>query len=162
VQVEFFDLEDESSPFHGATLNSAAELARIIKASRAREPYFCELVGENGYKLTIGFGKDVGCVQYSPSSGAPPYLMAMAGDENARGYVEFLAGGQPSEVPAYYCAPIELVKQIALCFLETGRASEAVRWEELGPRPTRIQRRRRRRSTKTLDVTAVRTARSKK
>ena len=136
MQVEFFDLEDELSPFHGASLSAAAELARIIEASRAREPFFCELVGENGYKLTIGLGKDIGCVQYSPSSGDPPYLMAMARDANARGYVEFLAGGQPSEVPAYYCVPIEMVKQIALCFIETGRASDAVRWEELGSRPT--------------------------
>jgi len=134
MDVEFNDLQDQLSPFHGTRVSTAAELARIIDASRTREPFFCELVGDNGYKLTIGLGADVGCVQYSPSGGEPPYLMAIPDVPTADADVEFVAGGQRAPIPEHYYLPLELAKKIAVCFLETGHASPAVRWEELGPR----------------------------
>ena len=131
MDVEFHDLEDEFSPFHGARIRSAAKLAGIIDASRTREPFFCELVGENGYKLTIGLGADVGCVQYSPSDGELPYLMAIPDVPTAGADVAFSAGGQSAAIPERYYLPFDLAKQIAIFFLETGSRSPAVRWEEL-------------------------------
>jgi hypothetical protein len=134
MDVRYNDLQDQLSPFHGTRVSTAAEIARIIDASRSREPFFSELVGENGYKLTIGLGADVGCVQYGPSGGEPPYLMAIPDAPTAGAEVEFLAGGQRASVPEHYYLPFDLARQIAVCFVETGRPSAAVRWEELGPR----------------------------
>lgn len=50
---------------------------------------------------------------------------------NLYDWVEFLIGNEPTEVPRHYCLPMELVKQIANYFVETGERSVNVRWEEI-------------------------------
>ncbi|HLY57585.1 MAG TPA: Imm1 family immunity protein [Stellaceae bacterium] len=95
-------------------------------------PYFCELVGDKGYNLLLGIGKDIGCAQYSLHDGTPPVLVALAPDwQGKTGYTDFLITDTASEVPNRFCLPMELVKRIAIDFQENGTASSLVLWETL-------------------------------
>jgi hypothetical protein len=81
--------------------------------------------------LTIGWAPDCGCVQHAAGNGEPPYLMAVTSRSLEDGYLEFLAGGQPSEVSRRYCLPRKTVEQIAVEFLTHGTRSAACDWEEI-------------------------------
>jgi hypothetical protein len=132
MMVEFFDQQDATNPLNGATLTTEVELSTLVEGLRSRPPFFCEFVGENGFKLLVGVGRDVGCVEHSSCDGDPPYLMATTNSVfNLNDCVRFLTGNEPTPVPRYYCLPMELVKQIANYFVETGERSVNVRWEEI-------------------------------
>lgn len=132
MKAVFTDLQDHSSPLNGATVHDRNELFAVLNSVRDREPFGCELVGENGYKLTLGIGKDVGFVQHSPSDGDTPYLLALAPEKHCdQDYVEFLVGDTPTPIPQRFCLPFETVKGIAAYFIETGERNPAVSWEEI-------------------------------
>jgi hypothetical protein len=105
MTVLFFDLQEPSNPMNGLRISNKKGLDDILEKLRSREPFFCKLDGENGYKLDVGLGEELGCIQHSPSDGYIPYLMAVApgppdvvapGTEDADDYVEFLAGNTPT------------------------------------------------------------------
>jgi Immunity protein Imm1 len=132
MKAVFSDMQDYSTSLDGATVRDRNELFAVMDSARDREPFVCELEGENGYKLMLGIGKDVGCVQYSPIDGDIPYLMALAPGNHYEGeYIEFLMGNTPSSIPRRNCLPLEMVKEIAAYFIETGGRWSAVSWEEV-------------------------------
>jgi hypothetical protein len=132
MAVQFFDRQDKSNPLNGATIDDKEELLKVLDALRSREPFFCELVGENGYNLLLGVGRDIGCAQYSPSDGSTPYLMAVAAtNQDSNEYMDFLTANTPSPVPRRYCVPFEAAKQIAAHFIETGNCWPGVSWEQI-------------------------------
>ena len=133
MMVEFHDQQESSNPLNGLEITTGTALLRIIDSLRNRRPFFCELLGKNGFKLLIGIGNNVGCVQHSSSEGDPPYLMAVEeGIEfSTRDTVDFLIGNELTEIPRRYCKSMESVKQIALHFLETGLRFPNVPWEEI-------------------------------
>jgi len=47
MNVEFFDHQDRAHPLNGAKLATAADLSSL----RGGPPFFCELIGENGFTL---------------------------------------------------------------------------------------------------------------
>src|SRR5215510_4191747 len=112
MKSSVLDLQDPSNPANGRTIKSDAELDALLEASRERPPFLCELTGDNGYKLLVGLGGDQGCLQYSPSDGRPPYLMAV-GDTFAEDgtFIEFLTANTPTPIPAKHCMPIALVRE---------------------------------------------------
>jgi hypothetical protein len=69
MAARFYDRHDELNPLNGSELALGVAAYRIIDQSRSREPFFCELVGENGYKLMLGIGTNIGCAQYSACDG---------------------------------------------------------------------------------------------
>jgi hypothetical protein len=126
------DMQDHSSRLHGATVCNRKELFALLDSVRDREPFGCELVGENDYKLTLGIGKDIGFVQHSPADGDTPYLLAVASEKSCeQEHVEFLVGNTPTPIPQRFCIPFDAVKEIARHFIETGQRSPAVTWEEI-------------------------------
>lgn len=132
MNAEFFDRQEQSNPLNGAKIENGGKLLKILDDLRSREPFFCELVGENSFNLLLGVGRTIGCVQYSPGDGSTPYLMAVAtGEQDSDGYVEFLTADTPTPVPRRYCLSFEIVKQIAAYFIETGKRSPEVSWEEI-------------------------------
>jgi hypothetical protein len=132
MNAVFNDFQEPCSPLDGATVRNREELFELLDSLRNRAPFVGELVGDNGYKLLLGIGPEVGSVQHSPSDGDVPYLMAVAVDDHCKDeYVEFLCGDTPSPISKRYCLPFESVKEIAAHFLETGERSPAVRWEEI-------------------------------
>jgi len=129
--VRFLDHQDETNPLNGLVISDDEQLSQVLDGFRTREPFFAELYGDNGYKLLIGIGEMVGCVQHSRSDGDTPYLTAVARDSNSETTsFEFLAGNTPTPVPGRYILTMEMVKRIARYFLETGARSAAVSWEE--------------------------------
>ena len=132
MNVEFFDREDQRNPFNGLIIDQKTHLLELLDQLQGRAPFFCELLGQNGYTALVGIGGPRGCVQYSRTDGAPPYLMAVSQDpEHSREYFEFLIGNTPSPVPSRYCPPFDIVKDIAAYFQATGERSLAVSWEEI-------------------------------
>jgi len=132
MNVIFSDMQDDSNPLDGVTIYSGGELVGLLNQVRNREPFVCELVGDNGYKLKMGIGPHVGCVQYSPSDGNTPYLMAVASDNHSEPeYVEFLTGDTLTPIARRYCLPFEMLREVAVYFVETGERSPAVAWEEI-------------------------------
>ena len=92
----------------------------------------CELIGDNGFTLTVGVSNNLGCVQHAPGNGTPPYLMAVGSTETKlnSGDVEFVVGGTATPIDRRYCFPFERVKQIVTYFVETGKRWPGVVWEE--------------------------------
>jgi len=132
MNAVFSDLQDRSSPLDGVTIHNRAELLALLDRLRDREPFVCKLVGENGYKLTVGIGPHLGCVQYSPSDGNTPYLMAVATQNQSEPeYVDFLLGDTPTPIAQRFCLPLEMVNAISVHFVETGERSPAMAWEEI-------------------------------
>jgi hypothetical protein len=131
MTLTFNDLDSDESGV-GKPIRSRAELAEMLESLKVRAPFFSELVGENSFKILMGFGGAIGCVQYSPSDGSPPYLMAVgAGLPDNREFMEFSISHTPSEVPARYCLPADNVMEIVLDFQETGAMSARFTWEEI-------------------------------
>jgi len=130
--VRFLDHQDETNPLNGFVIVDDAQLSQVLDSFRTREPFFAELYCENGYKLLIGIGRTVGCVQYGRSDGDKPYLMAVTCDPNAETKsFEFLTGDTPTPISGRYILPFDKVKKIAQHFRETGTRSAAVSWKEI-------------------------------
>ena len=142
MTVQFFDFEQESAnPYHGTSVHTGADLDKILEDARnsGLKPFMVKLQGDNGFELGVGIG-DPGFVQHEPSNGDGPCLIAVPpgaptdddfnyADDDVRGPVpEFLCGGTPSPIPWRFALPFELVKKIAIEFLETGERSKSVEW----------------------------------
>jgi hypothetical protein len=132
MNVRFFDRENKENPLNGRNITAEIELSQILDRLHNRQPFFCELLGENGYKLLVGIGPTMGCVQHSPEDGSPPYLMALPSASNAPGDdVIFLIGGTATPVPLRYCLPFEAVQKIVTHFQRTGERFSEFAWEEI-------------------------------
>ncbi len=134
MMVEFQDLEDRTNPCNGERFASPSQVIALLdELNCSRPPFMCELIGDNGFTLTVGLGGDVGCVQHAPSDGTPPYLMAVGSTEVEPnvGDVEFVVGGTATPIDRRYCVPFETAKQIAAHFVETGNRWLGVSWEEI-------------------------------
>jgi hypothetical protein len=132
VKVKFLDHQDRGNPLNGTEIVSRDALSRVLDGLRGREPFFCEIVGENGFKLLLGVGADYSCAQHSPSDGSTPYLMAVADpDESVDEFQEFLTANTLTPVPKRYCLSFDRMKEIALHFLEYGDRVSGVTWEEI-------------------------------
>ncbi len=132
MMAEFFDRQEKSNPLNGARIGDRQQLLKVFNGLMHRKPFFCELVGENGYSLLLGIGQHFTCAQYSPSDGSTPYLMAVGTSKpDNNQYVEFLTADVPSPVPMRFCVAPGTVKEIAVHFIETGNRYPGVSWEEI-------------------------------
>jgi len=132
MNVTFVDMGDESNPLNGSTIRDSGQLLQILRDMQGREPSFCELLGENGYRLTVGIAPTFGCAQYSHSEGDSPYLVTV--DEHATpddGCKGFLYQNTLTEVLTRRCLPIRTILDVAAFFQETGNRSPVVSWEEV-------------------------------
>jgi hypothetical protein len=134
MMVRFFDLEQENdNPFNGAEAVSREQLTRILEHSHQRypRPFVARLEGWNGEELALGVG-DPGFVEFQssnsiavrPGCDADPSKQPSGSPPNP----EFLCGGTASPIPWEHSIPFELVKRVAVDFLETGERSKAVEW----------------------------------
>jgi hypothetical protein len=132
LRITFFDRQNPSNPLNSTVVITTTELLDILNSLKGRQPFFCELVGENGFNLLLGVGGDISCAQYSPSDGSTPYLMATLGKGgDADDYAEFLINNTLTPIPFRYCIRFETAKEIAAHFLKTGERSHLVVWEQI-------------------------------
>lgn len=128
MMITFFDIEDETNPLNGTVIQDGERLSQVLDSLRSRPPFFCELVGENGFELLVGVGND-GCAQFGRRDGSTGYLVALApGREREQGDTEFLAAGTPTPISNRFCMPFGSVQEIARYFQETGRPHPAFSW----------------------------------
>lgn len=132
MNATFHDLQDKHNSINGSGIRNKQELETLWQSFKERQPFFFELVCENGTTLLIGYGPDSGCVQHSTSDGEPPYLMA-ANNETMEDepFVNFLAGNTATPIPRRFCLPIDRVKDIVQTFLMDGTRSSAVDWDAI-------------------------------
>ena len=135
MNVSLLDMQETSGHWNGVTIEDEKILLAALDELRKREPFLLEIKGTSGFKLLVGIGGSLGCVQFSPSNGDPPYLMAVATGPNRvvdhRSEIEFLAGGTPSPIPIHQCLAFDLVKEIVIFFSRTGGRSPNFAWEEV-------------------------------
>jgi len=126
--LQIVDLDSRDA---AVSLRSVTEVERWLAGLSERDPFMFELAGENGYKLTIGLGNGIGCVQFSKSDGDPPYLVAQAETLLVTERQEFSMGGTPTPVNPEFCLSSERVKDIAIHFATTGDKHPALIWVEV-------------------------------
>ena len=152
MRVRFFDKEMDDNPLNGAVIGSGEELLAILDQLRHRKPFGLELASEHGFSLDICLAETYGAVQHIGSDGGSSYLLAVApgrspifvppdlsphavafNDDRQNGVEspEFLVGGTATPVPTRYILPYDLVRNIAVHFLETGERQSDVTWEQI-------------------------------
>ena len=132
MTAQFFDRQDPANPMNGATVRNSIELREMLGRLRGRQPFFAELIDENGFKLLLGIGASEGCVQFSATDGSAPYLMAVAKNApRGAGEVEFLIGDTATPVPKRYCLPYDTMVAIAARFADSGQRDLGVDWEQV-------------------------------
>src|SRR5581483_4737569 len=100
MRIKPLNMEDQDDPWNGVSIENSESLMKLLNDARQRQPFLLELEGDTGFKLIIGIGGPLGCVQFSANNGDPPYLMAVANNaQKDEMDVEFLAGGTATPVP---------------------------------------------------------------
>ncbi len=130
MQTFFVDMENRSNPANGTVLLDAESTGNLFDALDRNLPLICELKAENGYKLTIGLGTEIGFAQYSKTDGDPPYLVAVADGIVDRNHVFFIDGTE-TEISREHCLAYAVVREIAMFFTETGMRSDCAVWVEI-------------------------------
>src|SRR5262245_29641864 len=122
MKVQFNDLQDEKNARSGHSSSDVAHVLALLDDLTSRPPFICELIGENGFMLTIGIGPHLGCVQHMRSDGNPPYLMAVnpAQPQTQDQEVELMCGGPPAPIDVRDCLTFDEVKKLVAYFVETG------------------------------------------
>jgi hypothetical protein len=130
--VRFYDRQDPTNHLNGSAFEDADLLTSALHDMQKRPPFFCELDGENKYKLMIGLGNRWSCVQYSKKNGEPPYLMALAVSAKHDGDdLQFLINNTATPVPFRFGLSQNTLWQIVRVFCEAGERSGNVQWEEI-------------------------------
>lgn len=130
--ISFEDRENLDNTLNGSSFENPESLIKFLHSLSLEHPFFCELVGENGYNLLLGLGNVWSCIQYSRADGDPPYLMALHDENSEDGSdLEFLIGGTTTPVPYRFRLSWRQLEEIVRYFSETGKYSPAVRWEEI-------------------------------
>jgi Immunity protein Imm1 len=131
MSAKFFDLQDERNPDNGALVNDGASVKALLMRNSSREPFTCELVYEDKIQLMIGLGPKLCCAQHSSTNGDSPYLVAYLESEGMQtGEVEFLLSKSPTEILRRHCFPLKVLLDVAAYFVETGKRSPIVQWED--------------------------------
>ena len=148
MSFEFTDMECKTNPRNGSRIDTADDFFELLNGMARRPPFFFELRGE--YTLQVGLGKDKATVQFCPSSGDPPYMLAVAPGRperltGASNYAqaaredneadlpqpEYLCGSTATPVPTRDCIPLPLMKTIIVHFIKTGERLPDVLWDEI-------------------------------
>jgi hypothetical protein len=131
MSAKFFDLQDESNPDNGTTVNDGASVKALLMRNSSREPFTCELVYEDKIRLMIGLGSNLCCAQHSSTNGDSRYLVAYLESERIQtGEVEFLLSKSPTEILRRQCFPLKVLLDVAAFFVEGGERSPIVLWED--------------------------------
>src|ERR1035437_7224769 len=121
--------EGSNGPFDGVEVADSEKLRDILDQLQRRDPFILELEGDNGYRLTVGIGGPVSCIQHSSRAGEPPYMVAVTKGVGQPPELDdhvFLCGGQATEIRGSQCVPFSVLQSVALHFLQTGERSAEV------------------------------------
>lgn len=128
MKIQFVDFSIEPRP--ALSFQSSSQLISFLRHLQTKEPSAGELIGENGYKLTIGIDGQIAFAQYSRVNGDPPYMVAQARTIVSEKSHDFVVTGSLTEVDGKCCLPFPEFEKIACDFMETGQRSPSVEWED--------------------------------
>jgi hypothetical protein len=133
MKAVFRDLQWKDNPANSKVIESPESALQLLDSLLDRPPSLCTLSSEDAKaEILVGVGDPLGCVQFSASDGAPPYLMPRADSVlSGNDYVTFLAGGTPTEIPRRYCLPWPQVREIVDYFIKHGSRKPDLIWEEI-------------------------------
>jgi hypothetical protein len=132
MKIMFRSLQDNDSLDNECVIPDAKHMLRILDDVRKGEPTVCELISDSGRELMLGIGPKFGFAQYKASDGEPPYFITAKDAGNAsRCFYEYWAGGTLSEIPVKYCLPIDIIRELAVHFFETGQRGSSAKWVTL-------------------------------
>ncbi len=131
MKVTFHDLEHPSPPPEQSSFFRPADVMQLLRSLNTSNPFLVELLGENGFRLTIGLAEDCATVQFSSSEGVPPFCVAVGDSGASNEFVEFTAGGTPTPISQRFCLSLAMMEQIVACFVTTGGKWDGVLWEEI-------------------------------
>lgn len=101
--ARYLNLQDKFDPMNGRAIEQKDKLSELLHRRRNLRPFVARLSGGNGFQITFGISTDLCSAHYSRGNGLPPYLMAVfPHPPKQRGFVEFLAGGTLTPIPARY------------------------------------------------------------
>ncbi len=128
----FVDMQDDNNSLNGKIIQDSNDVAAVFAEMENREPSLCRLDAENGYTLTMGISKTVGCAQINKTNGDSPYLMAVTEERDWNGEdFEFLTADTPTPILRKYCLPISEIRRIACHFVNKGNSLDSITWEEV-------------------------------
>jgi hypothetical protein len=132
MNVIFKDMQKLNNPLNGNRIENVSDVECLFRSFVGRDPFLFELQGENEITLTIGFTDECASIQYSASSGLPPYFMAISDEAiDDSEYIEFLAGDTPTPISRRYCLPTVKAIRIVNDFVQLGIRSKGMTWEEV-------------------------------
>jgi hypothetical protein len=83
----------------------------------------------SGDSLSIGLGRAESVLNFVSGSGDPPYWSSV-GEHEEDEAVGFNFMGELSEIPLRHLIPLDLARQAVRDFVQTGKLSHKVTWEE--------------------------------
>lgn len=135
MKVILHDFQDGAdNPFDSVQVDDSDALRDILDQLQRRDPFILEIEGDDGYRLTVGIGGPVSCIQHSSTDGEPPYAVAVVKDAQQHPETKdhvFLCGGQATEIRGSRCVPFAVLQSVASHFIQTGNRSTKVDWVEV-------------------------------
>ena len=128
----FYDRQDEQNELNGTAL-VMEQIGSLLSSLHNRDPFFFELVRDDGTTLLVGYAGDCGCAQFSATDGSPPYWLAREPDrgEACEGNVEYLIGGTPTPVPNSNTLTRSMLVGAIEYFVSEGGRLPALLWDEV-------------------------------
>lgn len=83
----------------------------------------------SGDSLSIGLGRAESVLNFVSGSGDPPYWSSV-GEHEKDEAVSFIFMGELSEIPLRHLIPMAVARQAVREFVQTGKLSNKVTWEE--------------------------------
>lgn len=114
-------------------VSSRGELIEALQDSKGKNSCVYILRSSGKGELTCGISKSFGFVQYTTLDQSLPYLIA-AKDKPRKDistftdFIEFDAGGSPTQIPKELCIPIEDVFRIAAEYFFDDKLSDDFFW----------------------------------
>jgi hypothetical protein len=131
VKLRIVDSQDRSKP--AGFLIEASDVTNLMEVFRRRAPFFFEVRGEHPFKLLVGVGHGIGCVQRSPANDDPPYWMAIEPGRSNQpdGIMGFLVEDTLTEVSSRYRLEHDTVVRVVSFFADSGQRDPRCIWEEI-------------------------------
>ena len=139
MKVQYKNWSNIDDTLNGIVISDGPS-ARKLLATVALCPSFVELKREDGCKLLLGLGGDVGCAQFTPAPSAQVHsLMAALDDGNRDELMELSIRGRRVPMSRRYCLPLHTIQRLASDFTRFRYASRSVTWDELDDQETVAQ-----------------------
>ena len=132
MNATFVDLNNNENPANG-TVISAPNIRKCVRDFQCKTPSMFQLQLQSGVRIEVGVAGDMGCIQYTPANGLPPYVMATTSliHSPTESYVIFSVGGTDTPISDRFCLPIELLVIALEHIIIESKLFEGLFWEEV-------------------------------